>query len=396
MNFNETPRANRLHIGLFGKRNSGKSSLINALTGQNLAIVSPYAGTTADPVFKAMELNPVGPVVFIDTAGFDDEGQLGLLRVEKTKEVIKKTDIAILVFSDANLEEEQIWIELLKEAKIPIIGMVNKADILQNAEQLKETIMERFCIDVEIVSAINGQGLSEVKKLILRNIPENFEIHSITKSYVDENDVVLLVMPQDIQAPKGRLILPQVQTIRDLLDNHCIVMCTTLDKYSEALANLKNPPKLVITDSQCFSEVYKNKPDESLITSFSILFAAYKGDISAFIEGAKAIDKLNEQSVVLISEACTHAPLEEDIGRVKIPNLLRKIVGQGLKIEVVAGNDFPEDLSKYDLIIHCGGCMFNRKFMLSRVNSAIMQNVPITNYGVTLAKLSGILDKVVI
>lgn len=396
MSLNDTPRANRLHIGLFGKRNSGKSSLINALTGQEIAIVSPYAGTTADPVYKSMELHPIGPVVFIDTAGFDDEGELGQLRVDKTKEAVKKTDIAILIFTDTDLEKEKIWYKDLKKQNVPVIGIINKSDVLENIDEIKETVQKHFDLMPEIVSAVDKMGMDRIKSALIRNIPEDYEMKSITGAIVGEGDVVLLVMPQDIQAPKGRLILPQVQTIRDLLDNGCIPICTTADKLDSALDALKNPPKLIITDSQCFAMVQDKKPEESLLTSFSVLFAAYKGDIEAFQAGAQAVDGLDENSKVLIAEACTHAPLTEDIGRVKIPRMLKQRFGEKISVQVVSGVDFPKDLSQYDLIVHCGACMFNRRYMMSRIESAKAQGVPITNYGVILAKLTGILDKVMI
>lgn len=394
MSLNNTPRANRLHIGLFGKRNSGKSSLINALTGQEIAIISPYAGTTADPVYKTMELHPIGPVVFIDTAGFDDEGELGKLRVEKSKEAIKKTDIALLVITDTELDEETKWFEALKTQKVPVIAVINKTDIISNMAEIREEIKKRFSLMPVEVSAEKRQGMEDIKEALVRNIPEDYEMKSITGDLVCAGDVVLLVMPQDIQAPKGRLILPQVQTIRDLLNKNCIPVCVTAEKIQEGLDSLKEAPKLIITDSQCFAQVYEKKPAESMLTSFSVLFAAYKGDIDSFTKGARAIEKLTEDSRVLIAEACTHAPLEEDIGRVKIPRLLKQRVGQNLQVDVVAGQDFPKDLSQYDLIVHCGACMFNRRYMMSRVEAAKVQEVPITNYGVALAYLTGILDKV--
>lgn len=396
MNLNETPRANRLHIALLGKRNSGKSSLINALTGQEIAIVSPYAGTTTDPVFKSMELHPIGPVVFIDTAGFDDEGDLGKLRVEKTKEAIKKIDIAILVFTDTDLGKEKSWYEDLKKNKVPVIGVINKSDVLKDINKIKTVVQKEFDFIPEIVSAVNKNGMDRVKEALVRNLPEDYEMKSITGELVKDGDVVLLVMPQDIQAPKGRLILPQVQTIRDLLDNKCIPICTTTDKLEVALKALNCPPKLIITDSQCFALVHDRKPEESMLTSFSVLFAAYKGDIQQLVEGARAVDRLGPNSRVLIAEACTHAPLEEDIGRVKIPRLLKKRYGETLSVEIVAGVDFPKDLSQYDLIVHCGACMFNRRYMMSRIESAKAQNIPITNYGVIMAKLTGILNKIMV
>ena len=395
MTLNATPRANRLHIAIFGKRNAGKSSLINALTGQQIALVSEHAGTTTDPVFKSMELHPVGPVVFIDTAGFDDEGDLGKLRVEKTREVIAKTDIAIMIFDGMDYTVEEEWLELLKEAKVPVIPLVGKADV-DAASALGRVAMVKQQLDLDplLISANSGVGLEAVRKAIEEAVPEDYKRRKILGDLVADGELVLLVMPQDIQAPKGRLILPQVQTIRELLDNRCTTVCTTADKFNQALSYLAKPPALIITDSQCFKQVYEEKPAESQLTSFSVLFAAYKGDINEFAAGAAAIDALTENSRVLIAEACTHAPLEEDIGRVKIPAALRKRVGAGITIDMVAGNDFPSDPSEYDLIIHCGACMFNRAHVLSRIRAAKDAGVPITNYGITMAKLSGILDKI--
>ncbi len=394
MTLNATPRANRLHIAIFGKRNAGKSSLINALTGQQIALVSQHAGTTTDPVFKSMELHPVGPVVFIDTAGFDDVGELGLLRVEKTREVIDKTDVAIMLFDDINFCHEEKWLDMLKEAKVPVIPAVGKADERDTSGIALE--VSRFFegnMPLEI-STETGQGIEELRKAIEEAVPEDYKRRKILGDMVGDGQLVLLVMPQDIQAPKGRLILPQVQTIRELLDNRCTTVCTTSDRFHQALDNLAKPPALIVTDSQCFKQVYEQKPAESQLTSFSVLFAAYKGDINEFAAGAAAIDSLTETSRVLIAEACTHAPLEEDIGRVKIPAALRKKIGAGLTIDMVAGNDFPDDPSEYDLIIHCGACMFNRAHVLSRIRKAKEGGVPITNYGITMAKLSGILDKI--
>ena len=394
MSLQATPEANRLHIGIFGKRNSGKSSLINALTGQEVALVFDVAGTTTDPVKKAMEISGLGPCVFIDTAGFDDEGELGKMRVDKTKKVIGKTDLALVVFSDDEISLEVEWLKDLQEIETPVIPVVNKIDILEDAENIGRSIREKCGLNPVLVSAKYKTGIDELRAEIIRKQPENYEAKEITGDLAKEGDTVLLVMPQDIQAPKGRLILPQVQTLRELLDKKCVALCTTADKIDEALAALAKPPQLIITDSQVFPLVYSKKPEESKLTSFSILFADYKGDLQHFILGAEAVDKLNENSKVLIAEACTHAPLEEDIGRVKIPALLRRRIGEGLRIDVVAGSDFPDDLSHYDLIIHCGACMFNRKHVLTRVRQAKAQGVPITNYGVVLAKLSGILDQI--
>lgn len=395
MSLNATPRADRLHIAIFGKRNAGKSSLINALTGQEIALVSEYAGTTTDPVFKAMELHPVGPVVFIDTAGFDDEGELGRLRVEKTREVIDKTDIAIMLFDGHDFTVEEGWLKMLEKAKVPVISVVGKAD-LDGCSSLSKIafIKQQLGLESLLISAKEGIGLEALRKAIEAAVPEDYKRRRILGELVNDGELVVLVMPQDIQAPKGRLILPQVQTIRELLDNRCTTVCTTADKFIDTLGYLSRPPKLIITDSQCFKQIYSEKPEESRLTSFSVLFAAYKGDIRTFAEGAAAIDALTENSRVLIAEACTHAPLEEDIGRVKIPRALRKKIGEGLTIDMAAGNDFPEDLSGYDLIIHCGACMFNRAYVLSRIKKAGEAGVPITNYGVTMAKMLGILDKI--
>lgn len=394
MSLTNTPNANRLHIALYGRRNSGKSSLINALTGQNTALVSEYAGTTTDPVYKAMELHPIGPVLFIDTAGFDDEGELGRLRVEKTEQAVARTDMALVLLSEGELSLEKQWIEKLKKRNIPVIAVINKIDILKDAQALAARAEKALGQTPVCVSALKGDGIPDLREALVRALPEDYERKSITGDLVGDGDLVMLVMPQDIQAPKGRLILPQVQTTRELLDKKCVIISTTADRYELALEQLAHAPKLIITDSQCFKQVYEHKPQESLLTSFSVLFAGYKGDINAFVAGAAAIDKLGPGSRVLIAEACTHAPLSEDIGRVKIPRALRARYGQQMQIDIVAGVDFPKDLSPYDLVIHCGGCMFNRKYVLSRVEAAQAADVPITNYGVALAKLTGILDKI--
>lgn len=405
---NETPRAERLHIGIYGRRNNGKSSLINAITGQNISLVSDFAGTTTDPVYKSMELHGIGPVVFIDTAGFDDEGELGQMRVERTLDAVNKTDIAIVVLSDENIiddknndvkldiEIEKEWISKLKKAKVPYLVVVNKVDKISE-EKLKvatEKISDELKIKPILTSAVDKKGIKSIREELIRLLPEEYSMRSITGKIVKDGDTVLLVMPQDIQAPKGRLILPQVQTIRDLLDNKCLVLCSTADNMEAMISKLVSPPDLIITDSQIFGEVYNKKPKESKLTSFSVLFADFKGDIEYYRESVKAIENLTENSRVLIAEACTHAPLEEDIGRVKIPNRLRKKIGEGLTFDIVAGRDFPKDLSKYDLIIHCGGCMFNRKYVLSRIEAAKEQKIPMTNYGVVMAYLAGIIDKI--
>ena len=395
MSLNNTPSANRLHIAIFGRRNSGKSSLINALTGQDTALVSNIPGTTTDPVSKAIELHGIGPCVLIDTPGFDDEGMLGEMRIKRTLKAIERTDIALLLCEEKDLEMEKEWVQQLKTKNIPFILILNKADIRENISSIVAHIENELQEKPLVVSAQKAKGLEDIRLGILEKLPQDFEQPSITGDLVKENDLVLLVMPQDIQAPKGRLILPQVQTMRELLDKKCLIMSCTTDKMPQTLQALAYPPKLIITDSQVFKTVYEQKPAESMLTSFSVLMAGYKGDIRQFIEGASAIDRLTESSRVLIAEACAHAPMTEDIGRVKIPRLLRKKIGEGLHIDMVSGSDFPKDLSSYDLIIHCGACMFNRKHVMNRLESASTQQVPMTNYGITLAHLMGILDKIV-
>ena len=392
--FIRVPQSERLHIALFGRRNVGKSSLINALTGQQVALVSDVAGTTTDPVVKSMEILPLGPCVLIDTAGFDDKGKVGDLRTGRTREVIKQTDIAILVTDGASLDEEAIWATALKQAHIPYLAVLSKVDLMDGTPPaLLDRIAGKLGCDVIPVSAMNGTGLGLLREALTGLVPEK-EHQSLTGSLVKAGALVMLVMPQDPQAPKGRLILPQVQTLRDLLDKGCIAICCTTDDIDRTLAALHEPPKLIITDSQVFDIVERKKPQESLLTSFSVLMAAHKGDIRFFVRSAMAIDRMTEQSRVLIAEACTHAPLAEDIGREKIPRLLRQRVGKGLTVDTVAGKDFPTDVTSYDLVIHCGGCMFNNQFMLQRVEQCRRQGTPMTNYGITLAHLKGILDKV--
>jgi [FeFe] hydrogenase H-cluster maturation GTPase HydF len=396
MSLNDTPRANQLHIGIFGKRNSGKSTLINALTGHNTALVSEVAGTTTDPVYKTIEIHGIGPCVLIDTAGFDDSGYLGQMRVEKTRLAMEKTDVALIVCSNEDINQELEWAKEFKARKAPVIMVINKIDQIRNTDKIRNKIVEALKEEPVKISAISKLGIERIREEIIRNLPEDFDSKNITGDLVKEGDTVLLVMPQDIQAPKGRLILPQVQTLRELLDKKCIVLSSTADKLKEALESLKNPPKLIITDSQVFQMVYEMKPAESMLTSFSVLFASHKGDIDYFVKSAVVLDTLNENSKVLIAEACTHVPLAEDIGREKLPRMLRKKVGEGLTIVNVSGNDFPKDLTEYDLVIQCGACMFNRKYVMNRVEQAKSQKIPMTNYGVTIAYLTNILDKITI
>ena len=387
MSIQSTPRASRLHIGLFGSRNAGKSSLINALTGQEISLVSPVAGTTTDPVYKSFELQGVGPVVFIDTAGLDDEGDLGQLRVEKTRQALEKTDLALLVLTGLP-REELPWLDLLKEKKIPTLAVLNKRDQLEDPEALEGTLRETLGLPVLAVSAATGENIPALRQELVQQVPDDFWDLTITGDLVTEGDLVLLVMPQDLQAPKGRLILPQVQTIRELLDKKCPVMSCTADCLETTLAALAKPPKLIITDSQVFPLVWKAKPSESLLTSFSILFAGYKGDIRAFLKGAAALETLTEASRVLIAEACAHAPTQEDIGRVKIPNLLPTIticlfltITNGFKLfdqnlALTAGRPF--------LMAADGSTVKTTEMLALNIYSSFYSNV--TNRGVGQAK----------
>lgn len=396
--FNKTPQSERVHIALFGRRNAGKSSLINALTGQQVALVSDVPGTTTDPVSKAMEILPIGPCVIIDTAGFDDVGKVGKLRIERTRQVIKQADIAIVVVAETgNLDMEISWTRMLKQANVPYLSVLNKVDLMSEAPSptLLNGLAKRLGCDVIPISALHGSGINLVRTTMAGLLPDSGD-QSLTGNLARSGDTVMLVMPQDPQAPKGRLILPQVQTLRNLMDKGCIAVCCGTNDIDRTLASLREPPRLIITDSQVFDVVEEKKPQDSLLTSFSVLMAAHKGDINYFAQSAAAIERLTDQSRVLIAEACTHAPLAEDIGREKIPRMLRGRAGQGLAVDIVAGKDFPDDVSGYDLVIHCGGCMFNRHFMLQRVEQCRAQGVPITNYGIAIAQIKGILNKVVL
>lgn len=400
----ETPRSGRLHLGFFGRRNAGKSSLVNAVAGHEAAIVSDVAGTTTDPVFKSMEIHGLGPCVLADTAGFDDDGVVGGKRVAKTVDTLEKTDVALLVVAADASEDgpedgfslEKEWAARLRERKTPFLLLVNKIDAVEASSRpaLLDRVRRAVGVEPIPVSARTGEGVNGLREAIMRILPEDWGDRSITGDLAKAGDLVLLVMPQDIQAPKGRLILPQVQTLRELLDKKCVIMSVTTDRLDDALAALARPPRLIITDSQAFAAVYARKPAGSRLTSFSILMAGYKGDIDVLREGAEALAHLGPHSRVLIAEACTHAPLAEDIGREKIPAMLRRRFGETLSVDVCSGTDYPADLTPYDLIIHCGGCMFNRKYMLSRMERARAQGVPITNYGVVMAALTGILDKI--
>lgn len=387
---NTTPRGNRIHIGIFGKTNSGKSLLINRLSKQETSLVSDKKGTTTDPVYKAIEIHGLGPCVLIDTAGFNDDSSLGAERIKKTEQVLEKIDIALLVFSDSNIEKEKEIVKNLLEKNIKILPIINKIDEI-DYKSLELLIKEKLNLNPICVSALLDKNVEQIINTLAKI--ETEKEASITGHLIKKDDIVLLIMPQDIQAPKGRLILPQVQTIRDLLDNKCVIISCTSDNIEIALNSLKKAPKLIICDSQVFKKAKELKPQDSILTSFSVLFAKYKGDIETFIKGATSLASLNEKDVVLIAEACTHNALDADIGRVKIPTLLKKKYGIS-KVEIVSGNNFPEDLSKYSLIIHCGSCMFNKKHVLSRIEKAKLANVPITNYGLALAFMNNIFDSI--
>lgn len=391
MDFNKTPRANRVHIAFFGKTNAGKSSLINAIANQEVSIVSEQKGTTTDPVYKSMELKGVGAVELIDTAGYGDDTSLGEKRREKTQKIMSKTDIAVIVAVEL-YKYELTLIEELKNICNNTILVINKIDNPNFDKKNYENTKEMTGLDPLFVSAKTKDGVNTLLDKIISICDQKDE--SITGHLVKDSDTVMLVMPQDIQAPKGRLILPQVQTIRDLLENKCTVICTTKDRFVHSLSVLKNPPDLIITDSQIFSYVYGNKPAKSELTSFSVLFSRYKGDIGVFVKGAKKIASLKDGDKVLIAEACTHKPLDGDIARIKLPKLLARTTGKELNIKVVSGDDFPDDLSEYSLVIHCGACMFNKKHVLTRISKCEVQDVPITNYGIAIAYMNDILDKI--
>ena len=384
--------AERVHIAVFGRCNAGKSTLVNRITGQDVAIVSPHAGTTTDPVQKAIEINGLGAAIIIDTPGLDDTTTLGGERVLRTSKVLDRTDIAVVLLTDEESSAEERIIEEFKIREIPVVVALAHIDRLESPQSIVDSLTKRLGCKVLPISALTGEGVEQLIQEIVAIRPA--EERLITEGFCKAGDRVLLVMPQDKSAPKGRLIQPQVQTIRELLDRGAIPICCTPDRMAEALASLAAPPELIITDSQAFEEVYKLKPQASVLTSFSILFARYKGDITLFMEGVRALKRLTPTSRILIAEACTHTPQNEDIGRVKLPRILRKRFGEQLHIDIVGGADYPEYLSLYDLVIHCGACMFNRKHVLSRIQRAREQGVAITNYGVILAALSGILDRV--
>lgn len=386
-----TPRGLRLHIGFFGRRNVGKSSLLNAITRQQVSIVSAVAGTTTDPVEKPMELLPLGPVLFIDTAGVDEEGLLGALRVEKTRKAIERTEIAILVAEPGlwGEFEEQLLADF-SSLKTPTLVVFNKVDTAPPASELLDKLTAAG-LRTALVSAATGQGISELRHALLALAPPDFiDSPAIAGDLVGPGELAILVVPIDKEAPKGRLILPQVQTIRDLLDTDAMCMVVKERELKSALDRLKTPPKLVVTDSQAFLKVAADTPPEIPLTGFSVLMARFKGDLTAQVEGAMAIEKLKAGDRVLIAEACTHHPIGEDIGRVKIPRWLTQYTGVKLDFVPMQGRDFPSDLSSYSLVIHCGACMWNRRQMLTRILECQQAGVPITNYGLTIAYSLGI------
>ncbi|MCR5337228.1 MAG: [FeFe] hydrogenase H-cluster maturation GTPase HydF [Lachnospiraceae bacterium] len=380
---NATPNADRIQIGIFGKTNTGKSSLINALTGQKVSVVSEMEGTTTDPVFKSMEYDSLGPVLFMDSPGSCDTTQLSGERAGQTMRIMRRADIAVILTTDEkDLEREKELARWFEDRKVPVIFVQSRAD---ESDQ-----MLPGCIRVSVRT---GEGLGELKEALIRlgnQIPKNTVLGNLVK----EKDSVLLVMPQDASAPKGRLILPQVQVMRELLDRHCVITCVAPEELGQALSVMTHMPDLVITDSQVFDRVDDVIGGRCRLTSFSILMAAAKGDLAVFLEGAQAMIQLQSGARVLIAETCTHAPKEEDIGRVKLPNLIQKKLGITIKTTVAVGLDFPKDLSGYDLVLQCGGCMNNRRQILSRIEDAKVAGVPITNYGIAIAKLGGIIDRV--
>ncbi len=390
-----TPKANRLHIGIFGKRNAGKSSLINRLTQQDISIVSPTAGTTTDPVEKTMEFLPLGPVVFIDTAGIDDVGNLGSQRMEKTKKIYDRTDIAIIICDNNGWDEYET--ELYNEFKtrnIPTIAVINKNDVKQISEQNFENIKQYVPNAIKTSLKNDEEIVEKIKEQLINICPDDFITPpSLLGDIVKPKDTVILVVPIDKEAPKGRLILPQVQVLRDLLDNRCKAFVTQDTELKQTLNELKKPPRLVITDSQAFASVSNDVPENIELTSFSIIFARIKGDLKEFYQGAKQIDKLQDNDKVLICESCTHHQIEDDIARVKIPKLLTKKTGKNLEFVYHSGHDFPQNLQQYSLLIHCGACMTNRKEVLSRIVKCQKANLPISNYGMVISYCLDILER---
>lgn len=396
---NTTPRSNRLHIAFFGQTNAGKSSLINALTGQDIALVSDIKGTTTDPVYKAMEILPIGPVVLIDTAGLNDDTRLGILRQKKTIDVLEKTDVALLVF-DANQTPHQVDVDLIsaiKKRNIPCIGILNKIDDMPESSATSEQALKDYATQFDIpfvaTSARTKQGIDSIKDILIKHSPQDIHEHKLVGDLIQPGDFVVLVTPVDSAAPKGRVILPQQQTVRDIIDHDAMAIVTKETEFAETLRKLGTKPALVITDSQAFEQVSAETPLDIPLTSFSILFARHKGDLNSLIQGASTIDRLQDGDKVLIAEGCTHHRQADDIGTVKIPRWLRQSTGKDLIFEHTAGVGFKDNLDGYKLVIHCGGCMLNHKAMNHRITSSLEENVPIVNYGVLIAYIHGILDR---
>lgn len=387
MGLNSTPSAERLHIGFFGMRNAGKSSVVNAVTNQDLSVVSDVLGTTTDPVKKAMELLPLGPVVIIDTPGLDDEGELGLLRVKKAKEILAKTDIAVLVIDSTigKSEQDNELIKLFVSRSLPYVVVYNKADLLSDRAPLNSNEI--------YVSAKEKENINELKELIAKLSQSCIDKKLLVSDLLSEDDLVVLVIPIDESAPKGRLILPQQMVMRDILDNHCTCICCQDTELSKTLSSLSKKPKLIITDSQAFEKVSKDTPDDILLTSFSIIMARYKGDLDSLVQGAFMLENLSDGDHVLVSEGCTHHRQCNDIGTIKIPKWIERFCGAKPQFSFTSGGQFPDDLSQYKLIVHCGGCMLNEKEMKSRMQRAKEANIPIVNYGVAIAHMNGILKR---
>ena len=400
MGMNETPSADRVHIGFFGRRNAGKSSIVNKVTGQELAVVSDVKGTTTDPVSKAMELLPMGPVVIIDTPGIDDEGHLGELRVRKAKQVLNRVDVAVLVV-DATVGKTSVDEELIrifKEKEIPYLVVYNKADLLKTKDGNQFSSENKLNQNAEqsiYASAVTGQNIYELKERIASlAVTDELKLR-LVGDLLEPSDFAILVVPIDKAAPKGRLILPQQQTIRDVLEAGAAAIVIKEDELSNTLETLGKKPKLVITDSQVFAKVSKETPEDIWLTSFSILFARFKGNLKAAAAGAAAIDRLKDGDKILISEGCTHHRQCDDIGTVKLPRWIRNYTGKDLEFEYSSGREFPEDVTKYSLIVHCGGCMLNEREMRYRQKCALDQEIPITNYGIAIAYMQGILKRCV-
>lgn len=390
-----TPIANRLHIAIFGKRNVGKSSLINALTHQEIALVSNIAGTTTDPVYKTMELLPLGPIVIIDTAGLDDEGALGELRIKKTIEVLNKTELALVVI-DATAGVTQYDKDILckiKEKNIPVVGIVNKIDQYDPTEDELKDWQKDLGLKLVKVSAVAKKGIEDLKRQLIQAAPQDEGKLRIVGDLINPGDFVVLVTPIDKAAPKGRLILPQQQTIRDIIDHDAIAVVTKEHELKHTLENLGKKPAMVITDSQAFLKVAADTPKDILMTSFSILFARYKGELNQLVVGAKSIESLQSGDKVLIAEGCTHHRQADDIGKVKIPRWLRQLTGVELEFEWACGTAYPENLDEFSLIVHCGGCMLNHKEMQYRMIQAKTKQVPIVNYGVLIGYVQGVLER---